>query len=107
MLYEEGGRGIMAEQGQRLRWSARGRRFLLGSPAAPLSFDRDHWHRYEVIARGNHLEHRIDGTMTCVVVDEQDAASSGDRLALQLHAGPAYEVRFRSIRLRQLGGQSD
>ncbi|MHC5001807.1 MAG: family 16 glycoside hydrolase [Planctomycetota bacterium] len=103
MVYEEGGRGILAEHGQRMRLSGRGRRVLLDEPAEPVVFDRDEWHEYSIIAVGERLEHRIDGTVTTVLVDEQGSPASGERLALQLHAGAPYEVRIRSVRVRSLG----
>jgi type 1 glutamine amidotransferase len=47
------------------------------------------WNDYMVIAKGNHLQHFINGQQTVDVVDEQasKAAKSGI-LALQIHQGP-------------------
>ena len=48
--------------------------------------------------RCHRLEHRIDDHVTIVIRD--DASATGV-IALQLHAGTAYEVRFRKIRLKR------
>jgi putative heme-binding domain-containing protein len=105
MLYEEGGRGIVARHGERVRTTSGGTTPI--APAVePIPFRHGMWHEYTVIAQGTRLEHRIDGTVTCVVDDPIGAETGprGDRLALQLHAGAPYEVRFRRIVLRPLDG---
>ena len=60
-----------------------------------------------IIARGNHLQHFINGKQTVDVVDEQEskAAKSGI-LALQLHAGDPMTVQFKNIRIKLLSGNA-
>ena len=56
-----------------------------------------------VIARGNHLQHFINGVKMSEVYDEQsDAAASAGILALQLHAGPPMTVQFKNLRIKEL-----
>ncbi|MHC4909296.1 MAG: family 16 glycoside hydrolase [Planctomycetota bacterium] len=103
MLYEEGGRGIVAQQGERISIGEDGSRRSTAGAIDALDFRPGAWHTYTIIARGPRVEHRVNGTVTCVVVDEQSGAEEGDRLGLQLHAGKPYEVRFRNIVWRPLG----
>ena len=58
------------------------------------------WNRYEIEARGSRIVTRIDGA-TCVDLDDPAGARAGV-LALQLHSGPATEVRFRKLKLSVL-----
>jgi len=113
ILYEEGGRGILCERGKKV--------VIRDDPARPgqpkievvgtLGDAREmgallrprEWNDYVIIARGNHLQHFINGHQTVDVVDEQSgkAAATGI-LALQLHAGPPMQVQFKNIRLKTL-----
>jgi hypothetical protein len=105
MLYEEGGRGIVATQGSRIRIEPGGAKTPTAEPAAPFAVAPDVWHEYVVIARGPRLEHRIGDRVTVVVEDFQlEHAARRGILALQLHAGAPYEVRFRNVRLRRIEG---
>ena len=58
------------------------------------------WNRYEIEARGSSIVTRINGA-TCVDLDDPAGARSGV-MALQLHSGPATEVRFRRLQLTVL-----
>ena len=63
---------------------------------------KDDWNEYEVRAEGGHITLSINGRVT-VDYTEQDANIPGDgRIAVQIHSGPALEVRFRNIRIREL-----
>ena len=114
ILYEERGRGILAQRGQK----------TVIKPAAPDStkhkvevagdtgktseelqaaIRNEDWNDYVVIAKGNHLTHIINGNVTADVVDEQPAlAAKSGILALQLHAGPPMTVQFKNIRIKKL-----
>ena len=61
------------------------------------------WNDYVVIAKGNHLQHFINGVPTIEVVDEQEAkAAKTGILALQIHAGPPMVVQFKNVRIKKL-----
>jgi len=63
---------------------------------------KDDWNSYEVHAEGEKIKLSINGTTTADYVEEDaDIARSG-RIAVQVHSGPALEVRFRNLRLRAL-----
>lgn len=105
--YEEKGRGIIAERGQKIEIGADGKKNVaatLGDKGELLKkIKPDDWNDYVIIARGNHLTHIINGETMSEVIDHQSskAADSGV-LALQLHAGPPMTVQFKDIRLKEL-----
>lgn len=105
ILYEEQGRGIMAMRGEAIEFGADGTRTVglrLGDAAKLQTFiRRDDWNDYVVVARGTRLTHRINGVTVVDVVDRDVARRArAGHLALQLHQGPAMEVRFADLRIR-------
>lgn len=113
ILYEEGGRGIIAQRGQKVA--------VRDDPASPGTQKIDvtgsvgvsgeiqagikagDWNDYIIIARGNHLQHFINGKLTVEVTDGQEAkAARSGILALQIHAGPPMKVQFKNIRIKSL-----
>lgn len=60
------------------------------------------WNEFHIIAQGNHIQHRVNGTLMCEVTDERPEARAKGILALQLHKGPAMKVEFRNIQLKRL-----
>jgi hypothetical protein len=103
MCYEEGGRGILAERGTALTITADGTRTtapLAGaSSAAP---DTGEWRTYRVVARGNRMEHFLDGVPTATVVDDSKERAKGGKIGFQIHGGEPTTVSVRSARLRRL-----
>lgn len=57
------------------------------------------WNQYEVLAQGHHLVLRFNGVETINQDVEKTAAGV---IAIQLHMGPAMEVRVRNVRLKVL-----
>jgi hypothetical protein len=105
ILYEERGRGILAQRGQKVTLKADGTKAVEKvAESADLQklIKPEDWNEYEVIAQGNHLTHKINGTVFSETIDEnaKDRAMSG-LLALQLHAGPPMKVQFKNIRLKR------
>ena len=146
ILYEEGGRGILAQRGQKVvikealfvidakkatdaktgkeKENKIRREVTKDSPDAAnakpdtkievvgsvgdtkeiqAAIDKNGWNEYVIIAKGNHLQHFINGKQTVDVVDEQEskAAKSGI-LAFQIHAGPEMKVQFKNVRIKSL-----
>ncbi|HXG46703.1 MAG TPA: DUF1080 domain-containing protein [Methylomirabilota bacterium] len=113
ILYEERGRGILAQRGQKT--------VIKPDPADPkkhkvevigsvgksdeiqAAIKHEEWNDYRIVARGNHLQHFINGVATIEVIDEhpEKAAASGV-LALQIHTGPPMTVQFKDIVLKRL-----
>lgn len=82
-LYEEGGRGMLAQVANEI-WS---------------SITLRDWNHYVVSAIGDHLTIELNGYKT---VDLRDSAAASGYLGFQLHAGGENEVYFRNIRYLEL-----
>jgi hypothetical protein len=107
MLYDEGGRGIAAERGQKVVLLPDNKKEISKLPGKFDVVDLAKWHKLEVQAVGNHLVHKLDGQVTVDVTDkdEKNAEAKGI-LALQVHVGPAMKVQFKSIKLKELGDKA-
>jgi uncharacterized protein (TIGR03067 family) len=117
ILYEEQGRGILAQRGQKVVVKAdpsdakKPKIEVTGSvgesKAIQEKIKHEEWNDYVVIAKGNHLQHFINGQQTVDVVDEDQAkAAKSGVLALQIHTGPVMTVQFKDIRLKELGKEN-
>lgn len=110
ILYEEQGRGILAQRGQKTvikEVDGKTKVEVVGSLGKSediqAKIKNEEWNDYVVIAKGNHLQHFINGMQTVDVVDEQPAkASKSGILALQIHVGPPMTVQFKNIRIKSL-----
>jgi uncharacterized protein (TIGR03067 family) len=112
ILYEEKGRGILAQRGQKTVIKDDGDKHkveVVGSVGKSediqAGIKNEDWNDYVVIAKGNHLQHFINGIPTVDVIDENAAkvAKSGV-LALQVHVGPPMTVQFKNLRIKHLAG---
>lgn len=115
ILYEERGRGILAERGRATIVKTnpadanRPTVETVGGTGATeelqANIKAEDWNDYVVIARGHQLTHIINGRVTAMVSDEDvaKAAKSGS-FALQIHAGPPMKVQFRNLRVREIAG---
>jgi hypothetical protein len=102
MMYEEGGRGIIVQNGQGVVIDPEGKRWL-ASEREPVNVDIADWHEYTVIAQGNHLIHKIDGQVTIDLLDFELAKRSMEGLvAFQIHRGPAMQVQIKDVMLKEL-----
>ena len=107
MLYEERGRGFMAERGRVTRITKGGVRKLIGSPgdgeALKAELKTEGWNQLHIIARGATVLHIINGRVMAVCVDEDEKGRTAEGLlGLQLHTGPPMRVEFKNIRLKTL-----
>jgi hypothetical protein len=106
ILYEEKGRGILAQRGEAVTIGSDGKkeakRFAEASDLAK-GIHPGQWNDFRVVANGNHLQHFINGTMTAEVIDHQSEKAATDGvIALQIHRGPPMVVRFKNIKIRKL-----
>ncbi|MCC6781699.1 MAG: DUF1080 domain-containing protein [Planctomycetes bacterium] len=106
MLYEERGRGIMAPRGEHAHYRADGevaRRAIGDAAALQALISADGWNEYVVRAVGRSVTLAINGHVTASLVDD-DSGRRAERglFAIQLHAGPPMEVRYRDLRVRRL-----
>lgn len=106
ILYEEKGRGILAERGKKVTvsQSADPKKPTLtvtgetgNSEEIQAGINKDGWNEYKVVAKGGHLQHYINGKLTVDVTDETAEGAKKGVLALQLHAGPPMQVEFKDI----------
>lgn len=104
--YEERGRGILAQRGQRVTIAEDGSKQVEAFGKADeiaKAFHTDGWNEYRVVAKGNTLQHYINDTLTCEVIDGQsEKAAAKGVIALQLHVGPPMLVRFKNITIEAL-----
>jgi putative heme-binding domain-containing protein len=102
MLYDERGRGIVAENGQKVVIDPDGNRYItsLGGPAPA---DADGWNDYEIIAEGAHLTHKLNGKTAMELYDFQESERELEGiLAFQIHAGPPMRVEIKDVMLKVL-----
>ncbi|MBA7676138.1 hypothetical protein ES703_84379 [subsurface metagenome] len=105
-LYDERGRGMLAECGKKTVIGSDGKRTSMSigdSDALKANINKDGWNDYHIIARGSRIVLKINGKVTAEVIDndKKDRDLSGV-LALQLHAGPPMQIQFKDIHLRRL-----
>ncbi len=113
ILYEEKARGILALRGQKtvIKPGADGGKNPTvevageagNSEEIQASIKSEDWNEYKIVAKGNHLQHFINGKQTIDVKDEDSANAAKDGLlALQIHQGPAMVVQYKNILLTEL-----
>ncbi|MEX2092424.1 MAG: DUF1080 domain-containing protein, partial [Pirellulales bacterium] len=84
---------LYEEHGRELVWDKSGEEF-----AKP-----GEWNHYEIRAEGSHVQSWINGH-PCVDLYDPNGRRRG-LFGLQIHSGPAMEVRFRNLQLEVLDGK--
>jgi hypothetical protein len=105
MLYEERGRGFLAERGRVTRIVGGGGRKLIGSPGdsdtLKAIIKTEDWNQLHIIARGSTVMHIINGRVMSVCIDDDAKGRIAEGLlGLQLHQGPPMKAEFRNIFIR-------
>ena len=109
-LWETGGRQYLARTGQKIIIDANGTKREAGSLGTSASIFGDKfrpmdWHDFHIIAKGNHLQHFIDGKQTIDVIDNQENARAlAGILAFELN--PNTTAYFKDIQLKRLTSES-
>lgn len=105
-LYDEFGRHDLALRGESTKYVLGGAKSVTpieGIAGQPAHFKLDEWHEYHLIARGTHLELRINGIKVAEVFDDDPVQNDlSGILALQLHSGPPMKAQFKDVRLKKL-----
>jgi len=105
MNYEEKARTFLAQRGEKVTINADGSKQVekIGDPVElQAKVNNEDWNDYRVVARGNHLQHYINGVLMSEVIDNQkDKAATSGVLALQAHQGPPMVVQFKEMRIRE------
>ncbi len=103
MLYEDGGRGIIARRGTEVACDARlGTPQVTGELPGLAATDLGQWRRLRIVARGSRIGHELDGVPAVRVDDPWPQAPRKGRLGLQVHGGAPMTVWFRNLVLRRL-----
>ena len=107
-IYDEGGkRGRICLVGEKATWTAKGKQVekepLISADEFESLMKVDDWNDVVILAKGNHLQHFLNGRLIMDFTDEHpELALRKGVLALQLHAGKPMWVEFKNIRFREL-----
>jgi hypothetical protein len=128
MLYEERGRGILMNPGQKVRVGPpeataaatapdakkgkgkagpRPKLEVLGTPTTAeqiqAALKMGDWNELRIVANGNQLQHYVNGVLTADVTDADPAAApKSGVIALQMHKGEPMTIQFKDILLKTL-----
>ena len=110
-LYHEKGRGRIANVSDKVVVGEDGKPKVVGQLGKKediaKNWKKGDWNEYVIIAKGNHLQHFVNGVQTVDVVDNDPKGSlKSGILALQLHGGAPMKVEFKDIRLKHLAADS-
>jgi Domain of Unknown Function (DUF1080) len=106
ILYEEKGRGILAQRGQQVvlkqgEKPAKPTIEVTGttgdSKEIQAAIKKDDWNEYKIVAQGNRVQQYINGKLTADVTDETAEAPKTGVIALQMHQGAPMQVQFKDI----------
>ena len=107
-IYDEGGkRGRICLAGEKATWESDGKKsieFFLNEQQIKDLVRVDDWNDVQIIAKGNHIQHYLNGKLYLDFTDNHpELALNKGLLALQLHAGKPMWTEFRDIWLKDLG----
>jgi len=110
ILYEEKGRGILAQRGQKTDVVSNGDKHkvnVVGSLGDTKTIQdvikNEQWNDYKILARGFEFTHVINGRVTAQITDlDKKHRKESGILALQLHAGPPMNVQFKDVKIKPL-----
>jgi hypothetical protein len=106
-LYHERGRGYLCNVGEKVEVGDDAKPKVIGKlgdkDAIGKTYKKSDWNDYVIVAKGNHIQHFLNGRQTVDIVDNdpKNSALKG-LLALQIHAGPPMTVEFKNVRLKEL-----
>ncbi len=105
MTYEEKGRGIFGLNGRDVMLDPQGERWLI-KEHEPVKVDLSEWTEFTIIAKGNHLIHKVNGKVASELIDhhEEGRALEG-LLAIQLHRGNPNSIQIKSLEIKALPDQ--
>lgn len=101
--YEEKGRLFLAVRGQVTHVTGTQLPAVLstlGKPDDLASTLRDDWNSVHIIARGNIVQHHINGRLMSMVIDDDPNRLRRGRIGVQVHVGPPMKVEYRNWRIR-------
>lgn len=104
-LYEEAGRGFLAERGTAVYITPDGAKGVVGQVGSAEgvkgAFKPGEWNQFHLIARGSTLIHIVNGVVTAVCVDDDlKGRSLGGLIGFQLHGGDPMKLELRNVAIR-------
>lgn len=107
IVYEEGGRGILAKRCLTTTVGADGKIETTAptcdEKALVASIKKGEWNDYVITAQGNHIVQKLNGLTTADLTDNQEAKRRLDGvIAFQVHAGAPMTIQFKDIRIKYL-----
>jgi hypothetical protein len=105
-IYDEGGkRGRVCDVGEKVVWTT-SKQVADGSLISQEEFQKlfklDDWNDVIIVAKGNHIQHFLNGKLVIDFTDETPEALNDGILALQLHAGAPMWAEYKNIRIKSL-----
>lgn len=109
-MYDEKGRGRICMCGQKVEvpvgCKSMGQKVL--GESAPLdqvkaAEKKGDWNSFVILAKGNHVQHILNGVVVLDLTDLDDKVRSVKGLiGLQIHAGSPMHIEFRNLRVKRL-----
>ncbi|MDZ4817945.1 MAG: DUF1080 domain-containing protein [Planctomycetota bacterium] len=111
-LYDERGRGYLCNVGEKVTVGPGEKPKVVGSlgdkDAIGATYNKSDWNDYVIIARGNHIQHFLNGVQTVDIIDnDPEKAELEGVLAFQIHAGPPMVVEYKDVRLKELHAKKE
>jgi hypothetical protein len=105
--YEERGRTFLAKRGQKVVLEPGQQPQITGAVGTPEELQqkirKEDWNELHIIGLGNRLQHYINGTLMCEVIDNDEAKRKASGLiGVQVHVGPPMIIKYRNIRLKKI-----
>lgn len=82
--------------------SRRNRILAQASPEALASVKKDDWNEYIISAQGARITLTLNGVVSVDYTETEPDILRTGFIALQLHSGPPFEMRFRNLMIREL-----
>ena len=107
-IYDEGGilgkRGRTCMVGEKAVTDDKGKKKVLDTLITKEEYQKlfkvDQWNDVIIIAKGNHIQHYMNGRLVLDFTDNHPKARTDGVLALQLHAGKPMWAEFKNIRIK-------
>jgi len=99
--------GYQADMGQQY-WgclydeSRRKKVLVQASPQALAKLQKNGWNHYVITASGNHITLELNGVKSAEWLETEPNIAASGFIALQLHAGPPFQMEFRDLMIREL-----
>jgi Domain of Unknown Function (DUF1080) len=104
--YEEKGRAILAQRGQRVTIDNSGVKnakieSIGDADELGKAIKKEDWNHYRLVAKGNKLSHMINDKLMSEVIDSEEGKAAAEGvLAFQIHTGPVMKIQFKNVRLK-------